>query len=158
MLAPCRHDPEDSRLDAVAVRHLRQSTAMPGTDSADLNANQPTATVLVLSHDAVAAALLGALVETLGYPVRFRRPPEGAEEALRRLRPQVALIDCADPDACTDEIVGRAMMRGVSVVIFGTREALDRVRAFALEHDITRLLMPPEAKHLERVLRQTTTR
>lgn len=125
---------------------------MPATDSAELPPRSAS-TVLVLSHDAVAAALLGALVEILGYAVRFRRPPETPDEAVRRVRPRVALIDCEDNVSCTDEIVGRAVMRGASVAIFGAPEALDRVRAFALERDIAVLLMPPETAMLDQLLR-----
>ncbi|MGH7621145.1 MAG: hypothetical protein ACREMU_02295 [Gemmatimonadaceae bacterium] len=110
--------------------------------------------VLIFSADAVAAALLGALVETLGYVVRFERPPETAEQSMRRVRPKVALLDCQDPDACNDEVLGRAAMRGISVVIFGTPDALDRVRALALEHDIDMLLMPPEAGELDETLKR----
>ncbi len=112
-------------------------------------------TVLVLSHDAVAAALLGALVETLGYAVKFAQPPEGVDGALRRTRPKVALIDCEDPESCSDETIGRAVMRGVCVIVFGRTEALDRLRAFALEHDIETLLMPPAPKTLARLLRDS---
>ncbi len=114
--------------------------------------------VLVVSQDAIAAALLGALVETLGYDVRFPRPPELPDATMRRTRPRVALIDCDDTGYCNDEIIGRAAMRGVTVVIFGAREALDRVRAFALEHDIGVLLMPPDVDELENLLRQTSDR
>lgn len=127
---------------------------MPASDSAGLPPRSAS-TVLVLSHDAVAAALLGALVEILGYTVRFRRPPETAEDAVRRVRPRIALIDCEDGDACTDEIVGRAAMRGISVVIFGAPEALDSVRAFALEHNLAVLLMPPASDELDQLLRET---
>ena len=45
--------------------------------------------ILILSDDAVAAALLGALVETLGYTVRFAHPPEDSEQSIRRVRPKV---------------------------------------------------------------------
>ena len=115
-------------------------------------ARQPLALVLVLSEDPVAAALLGGLVETLGYDVRFARPPEAGEDALRRVRPRICLVDCVDPAACSDEFIGRATMRGVSVVIFGRGEALDRVRALAREHRIDTLLMPPEIGALDGVL------
>ncbi len=126
---------------------------MPASDSVELPP-RPASTVLVLSHDAVAAALLGALVEILGYAVRFRRAPESPDDAVRRVRPRIALIDCEDPLSCTDEIVGRASMRGVSCVIFGASEALDRVRVFALEHDISVLLMPPDTDDLDQLLRE----
>src|SRR5439155_24960360 len=84
--------------------------------------------ILILSDDAVAAALLGALIETLGYSVKFARPPEDPDQSIRRVRPKVCLLDCDEPSKCTDELLGRAAMRGISVVIFGTTSALERVR------------------------------
>jgi DNA-binding NtrC family response regulator len=117
-----------------------------------------TATVLILSADTVAAALLGALIETLGYAVRFARPPESPDQSIRRWRPAVCLMDCVDPDACSDELLGRARMRGISVVIFGTREALERVRALALEHDLDTVIMPADAALLDETLKRAVMR
>ena len=114
--------------------------------------------ILILSDDAVAAALLGALIETLGYPVRFARPPENAEQSIRRVRPKVCLLDCDDPSSCSDELFGRATMRGISVVIFGTSAALHRVRALAAEHSIDMLLVPPEPEVLDATLRRALKR
>ena len=109
--------------------------------------------VLILSHDAVAAALLGGLVETLGYDVHFARPPESADDSIRRVRPRICLVDCTDPVSCRSEFFGHATMRGVCVVIFGTRDALDRVRAIAVAHNIELLIMPPTLDELETKLR-----
>ena len=114
----------------------------------------PHPTILILSDDAVAAALLGALIETLGYSVKFARPPEDAEQTIRRVRPKVCLLDCDDPSRCGDELFGRAKMRGISVVIFGTSTALDRVRALATEHAIDMLLVPPDAEVLDATLQR----
>jgi len=111
-------------------------------------------TVLILSHDAIAAALLGGLVETLGYHVQFARPPESADDTFRRVRPRICLADCTDPASCNGEFFGRAMMRGISVVIFGAPEALDRVRALARANNIDTLLMPPELNELEAALQR----
>jgi DNA-binding NtrC family response regulator len=108
--------------------------------------------VLILSRDAVAAALLGFLVETLRYAVRFARPPESPSATLRRVRPRICLVDCADPESCGGEFVGHATMRGVSVVIFGTRATLDRVRDLARQHRIETLLMPVQLEALESAL------
>ena len=110
--------------------------------------------ILILSDDAVAAALLGALIETLGYSVKVARPPEDADESIRRVRPKVCMVDCDDPSKCTDELFRRAMMRGISVVIFGTAAALDRVRALATEHDIDMLLVPPDAEHVDATIKR----
>jgi DNA-binding NtrC family response regulator len=112
------------------------------------------AMILILSEDAVAAALLGALVETLGYSVMFARPPEDADQSMRRTRPKVCMVDCEDPAKCTDELLGRAMMRGISVVIFGTAVALDRVRTLASVHHIETLLMPPEPEDVDAMIKR----
>ncbi len=100
--------------------------------------------VLILSADSVAAALVGALVETLGYAVTFVRAPEAVDESIRRSRPQICLVDCVDPTLCNGPILGRARMRGLSVVIFGTSDALDRVSALVSAHDIDMLRMPAD--------------
>ena len=108
--------------------------------------------VLILSTDPLGAALLGALVETLDYNVRFASPRESPDDSFRQARPRVALIDAAYATGYADEVLGRAMMRGISVVIFGSAEACSRVRELALEHDFATLLMPPEVEELEQVL------
>ena len=110
--------------------------------------------VLILSHDPVAAALLGGLVETLGYEVQFGRPPESADDALRRVKPRICLVDCSDPESCRAEFFGRATMRGVCVVIFGTPAALERLRQLARENNLETLLMPPDVDALEALLQQ----
>lgn len=109
--------------------------------------------VLILSSDAVAAALLGALVETLGYLVRFYHPPEDPSAALRRERPSVAMVDCDDPTVMREEILGRARMRGISVVLFGTTDALQRLQRLAAEHSLDTLIMPASLDSLDETLR-----
>jgi DNA-binding NtrC family response regulator len=115
--------------------------------------------ILILSSDALAAALLGALIETLGYSVTFARPPERFEDSVRRVRPKVCLVDSSDPRVGGDGFLGRAGMRGIAVVIFGSVEALDRVRALALEHAIDTILVPTDtvtlASTLQRALQRT---
>lgn len=113
--------------------------------------------VLILSHDALAAALLGGLVETLGYDVRFRRTAESPEDTLRRLRPRICLVDSGDPPVTREDFLGHATMRGVCVVIFGTREALERLREVAARYRIATLLMPPTIDELEYVLQQAAS-
>src|SRR6185503_2809918 len=119
-------------------------------------ASTESSVVLILSPDAVAAALLGGLVETLGYAVHFARPPEPVLESLRRIRPRICLVDCTDPSQCSPELIGRATMRGISVIIFGTREALEKVRALASTQKLDWLLMPAEVEELKRKLVMAT--
>ena len=110
--------------------------------------------VLIISSDPVAAALLGGLVETLGFFVRFFKAPEAVEEAIRRTRPSVAMVDCHDPTLVREDLLGRARMRGISVVIFGTPEALNRVRQLAMEHQLDTLIMPASLESLDEALRK----
>ena len=109
--------------------------------------------MLILSTDVVAAALVGALVETLGYLVRFFTPPETPDEALRRTRPAVALIDCEDPTLVNTELLGRARMRGISVLMFGTAAAIQKVRELAEEHELDTVIMPATLDELDESLR-----
>lgn len=127
---------------------------MPGTHA---HSDRPAThghQVLILSHDAVAAALLGGLVETLGYPVHFSRPPESANDTIRRVHPRICLVDSTDQASWSSEFFGRATMRGISMVIFGTPEALQRVRALAAAYNLDTLLMPPTLGALEGVLQR----
>ena len=110
--------------------------------------------ILILSSDAVAAALLGALIETLGFSVAFARPPERFEDSVRRVRPKVCLVDSEDPGMHGDGFLGRAGMRGIAVVIFGSAKALDRVRALALEHAIDTVRVPTDTVTLAATLQQ----
>lgn len=112
------------------------------------------ATILILSSDSVAAALVGALIETLGYRVKFVAVPEAVENSIRRSRPKVCLVDCVDPALCNSAVLGRAQMRGISVVVFGTPHALDQVGALVSEHAIDTLRMPADVSLLDDALRR----
>lgn len=109
--------------------------------------------VLILSTDVVAAALVGALVETLGYLVRFFSPPETPDDALRRTRPAVAMIDCEDPTLVNTELLGRARMRGISVLMFGTPTAVQQVQQLVEEHELSTVIMPASLAELDDSLR-----
>lgn len=108
--------------------------------------------VLILSRDAILAALLAALVETLGFNVRFVRTPSDADDAMRRLKPRICLVNCDEREMCSEEIIGRALMRRVAVVIFGTSTAMNRLREFAVRHDLQSLLMPATIADIEAVV------
>lgn len=119
---------------------------------------RPRPRVLVLGRDAVGSSLVGALVETLGYDVRFARPPESGGDALRRVRPQLCLLDAADAILVGDEFLGRAAMRGVVVVVFGTEQSLERRRDAIRSHHLGTLVLPPDVPTLERTLESALRR
>jgi DNA-binding NtrC family response regulator len=118
----------------------------------------PATTVLIVSADSTAAALLGGLVETLGYRVAFATLPTIPEAIVQRIRPRVYLLDCATPDACSDATIGRAMMRGVSVVLIGPRSLLAGMRELIAHHGVETVFMPPDPGPLGDVLDRAVRR
>jgi hypothetical protein len=82
--------------------------------------------VLILSTDALAAALLGAAVELAGHQPHFPKDHEPARVALRRVRPRLVVVDCDHADACTEEFVGPALMTGTRLLLFDSRRHGDR--------------------------------
>ena len=99
-------------------------------------------TVLIVSDDATAAALLGGLVETLGYRVTFARVTTSGD-VIRRVRPRVCMLDC-ESDGCTEASIARVIMRGVSVVLVGPRSLLEGMREIAARHGAEMVFTPPE--------------
>jgi hypothetical protein len=75
---------------------------------------------------------------------------------MRRLKPRICLVDCTDPESCRSEFFGRATMRGVCVIIFGTPAALGRVREVARANNLEMLLMPPDVEELEAALQRAS--
>jgi DNA-binding NtrC family response regulator len=116
----------------------------------------PSETVLIVSDDATGAALLGALVETLGYRVMFTKVL-GSADGLRRVRPSVCMLDC-ESDACDEATVARTLMRGVSVVLVGPRELLQQMRDVAARHSVDIVFTPAEPGALGDVLGRATRR
>ena len=108
--------------------------------------------MLVLSADALAAALLGALIETEGHRVAFTNGGESARDALRRVRPAVILLDCEYPDACSSAVIGPAKMMGAGVLLFA-RPQLDReLHECAERYGVAALLMPAARGELRAAL------
>jgi hypothetical protein len=100
--------------------------------------------VLVLSRDALLAALLGALIETLGLVPAFANGDERPRDTLLRVRPRSILLDCTYDDACTDGFLGPARMMGTSVVLFGSRRSHAALSSLAAKYQLPHLLLPAE--------------
>src|ERR1043165_8874581 len=113
-------------------------------------------TVLIVSDDATAAALLGGLVETLGYRVTFGRVTTSGD-VIRRVRPQVCMLDC-EGDACNEASIARVIMRGVSVVLVGPRSLLEGMREIAARHGAEMVFTPPEPGPLGEALARAVRR
>lgn len=107
-------------------------------------------TVMIVSDDATGAALLGGLVETFGYRVEFADVRQSSE-SVRRVKPRVCMLDC-ESDACSQAVIARTLMRGVSVVLVGPRDLLDGMRELAARFEVPIVFSPPEAGPLGEIL------
>jgi len=110
--------------------------------------------VLILSSDALAAALLGAAVEIAGHVPHFSRDGEPPRAALLRVRPKLVLVDCDHEEACSDEFVGPALMTGGKVLLFRSRRTkIDRTE-FAERLSLRVVDMPVEHSELTTTLQE----
>jgi hypothetical protein len=108
--------------------------------------------VLILSADAVAAALLGAVVELAGHEPHFAQPDEAARDALRRVHPRLAVIDCDHEEACSDSFIGPALMTGAEVLLFAPDRRRGAAGGFARRLGLTVIRMPSDHEALLRWL------
>jgi DNA-binding response OmpR family regulator len=102
----------------------------------------PVAVVLVISSNRVIADLLGELVRVSGFVPVHSEKGEPALEALRRLAPDRALVDCEPECGIGDEFVRGADALGTRVVLYGASAHNDEVRGRARALGVRWLPMP----------------
>ena len=94
-------------------------------------------TLLIVSTDSPTATLLGAFAEVEGYHVEIHDDArETPEDAVRRARPTLILIDIDHPDGFAPDFLEELQDRGIPAVAFSpgrlTSEVLERVRPYGL--------------------------
>lgn len=122
-------------------------------DGANRTAGQ-SSTVLVLSDDPMAAALLGILAELADRVPAFAAPGERPEDALARVRPLfVVLLDGSLDAARSDLFFARAAKRRVGIAIFGVPGQPPDLATRARERGIPWFDMPIDLAGFTEVLR-----
>jgi CheY-like chemotaxis protein len=112
-----------------------------------------TSTVLVLSEQPVVAALLGMLLDLIGYRPAFADDGERPEEALRRVRPVfVVLLDQEMEAAASDVFFARAAQHKVGLAVFGPRARSDRLAELAHERGVPWFEVPLDLESLVRAV------
>ena len=112
-----------------------------------------SSTVLLISDDPIAAALLGLLTELAGYVPAFAAPGERPEDALARVRPLcVVLLDGALDSASSDLFFARAAKRQVGLALFGAPGQREQLAARAGRRSIPWLEMPVDLPRFREVL------
>ncbi|HKH90202.1 MAG TPA: hypothetical protein VKA54_00290 [Gemmatimonadaceae bacterium] len=110
--------------------------------------------ILVLSSDPLAAALVGAAIELSGHSPRFAQSEEAARAALLRVRPSLVVIDCDHVEACSEEFIGPALMTNSRVMLIRSRRTRRDVSELATRLGLRVVEMPIEHDSLSDVLRE----
>lgn len=113
--------------------------------------SEPTA-VLILAQEELISALLGMLVESTGHEALFADPNEKSEDALRRLRPITALVDCDHQD-CSEDLIRAAKDVGARLVLFSASRDADYVRKLAQLSDSQSFTFPIDPPVLDSIIR-----
>jgi hypothetical protein len=108
--------------------------------------------VLIFSNDALAGALLGAAVELVGASAEFPHADEEPRDALLRVRPAVALIDCDHETACTESFFGPALMIGARVAVFSSSRSQRALDPIAKEFGVRAFGLPIEFAELSKII------
>ena len=109
----------------------------------------PTTSVLIFSTDPLTAPLIGAMVELPSYAPVFPARAESPRDAVMRLRPGAALVDCDHDDACAETFFGPAMMIGVRVAVFSSKRSVRTLEPIAAEFDVYKKVVAAQKLKLE---------
>jgi hypothetical protein len=113
-------------------------------------------TVLILSSDALAAALLGAAIEIAGFAPAFPRIGEAPRDALRRTRPCLVVVDCDLEDACGEAFFGPVIMTGARIAVFSSTRSRRVLDPIAAEFGVRAFTLPIDYDTLAQLLRECT--
>jgi len=104
---------------------------------------QPTSKVLVLSDQPLIAALVGMLVELVGFVPAFADVGERPEEALRRVGPLLVVLLDAELDAArSDLFFAHAAKRMVGLAVFGPTGSERQLAAIARRRGVPWVEVP----------------
>jgi CheY-like chemotaxis protein len=110
-------------------------------------------TVLLLSDDTLAAALLGLLAEAAGYAPAFAKAGEEPVQALERVRPLfVVLVDSSLEAARSDLFFGRAARRRVGLAIVRLPGHEDSLAPWADDRDVPLMDLPTNVDQFSSVV------
>ena len=108
--------------------------------------------VLILAREELISALLGLLVETAGHSVSFAAPKESSRDAMRRIRPNVVIVDCDHRD-CTGDLVKAANEVGAQLILFSASREPEYVRKVAAPSHSQSFTFPIEPPRLDSMIR-----
>jgi hypothetical protein len=109
--------------------------------------------VLIFSEDPLAAALIGAAVELVGFEPAFPTDGELPRDALLRERPGLVLVDCDHDAACAPSFFGPAQMTGARVMLVGSRRTRRDAADVASRFGLRAITLPADLHTVADLLR-----
>jgi hypothetical protein len=109
--------------------------------------------VLIFSEDPLAAALIGAAVELVGFEPTFPAYGEPPRDALLRERPGLVLVDCDHEAACGPSFFGPVLMTGARVLLVGSRRTRRDATEVATRFGLRAITVPAELGTMADILR-----
>lgn len=115
-------------------------------------------TALIVSDDALGAALVGVATELSGFRVAYPDADESVPDAIRRAKPVVVLVDASHPIVRDPASLGPALMTGARVVFYGRADRLRDLRAAASAASASTIALPDEIDRLPELLTAAAAR
>jgi hypothetical protein len=109
--------------------------------------------VLIFSEDPLAAAVIGAAVELVGFEPAFPSKGEPPRDALRRRKPRLVLVDCDHETACGPSFFGPVLMTGARVLLVASGRTRRDAAAIAVRFGLRAITMPAELDEIAELLR-----
>ena len=109
--------------------------------------------VLICAEDPLAAALLGAAVELVGFEATFPNGGEPPRDALLRERPRLVLVDCNHESACGPSFFGPVLMTGARVLLVGSRRTRRDATEVAAPFGLRAITLPADLATIADLLR-----
>jgi hypothetical protein len=108
---------------------------------------------LIFSEDPLAAALIGAAVELVGFEPAFPTNGASPRDALLRVRPGLVLVDCDHDGACAPSFFGPALMTGARVLLVASRRTRRDAAGLAARFGLRSITLPTELESIAQLLR-----
>jgi hypothetical protein len=110
---------------------------------------------LIVSTDAVIAALLGVYAEAVGYRAAFDEGDSSPGDAVAEYRPAVILVDVDHRDGFSPAFIRRQQAAGIPVVVFSPRRDPHEVEYLAHPFGVPSFALPIELSGFRGVLERS---
>lgn len=104
--------------------------------------NSNPSTILVIAKEPLIQTLMCSLVDLSGHQAAQPRSDEMVSTAIRRVRPDLLLLDCEHDCACEEEAYDAASSVGAEVLLFTPARTNDEVADFARVRGLRSMALP----------------